>query len=64
MKYVEDGGIDKLHMTFYTNDDIGDDGVWDLWQIEGPSMVWYFRGAPTSIPGCTSATPRRCNRIS
>ena len=22
------------------------DGVWDIWQIEGPSMVWYFRGAP------------------
>jgi len=46
MKLVEAAGIDKLHMTFYTNEDIGDDHVWDLWQIEGPSMVWYFRGAP------------------
>jgi len=46
MKLVEEAGIDKLHMTFYSNEDIGNDGVWDLWQIEGPSMVWYFRGAP------------------
>ena len=46
MKLIEEAGIDKLHMAFYSNDDIGNDGVWDLWQIEGPSMVWYFRGAP------------------
>lgn len=26
--------------------DIGSDGVWDTWQIEGPGMVWYFRGVP------------------
>ena len=26
--------------------DIGNDGVWDVWQIEGPNMVWYFRGEP------------------
>jgi len=46
MKCIEDAGIDKLHMAFYSVMDIGNDGVWDLWQIEGPSMVWYFRGAP------------------
>jgi hypothetical protein len=46
MKLVEAGGLDNLHMTFYSVMDIGNDGVWDLWQIEGPSMVWYFRGAP------------------
>jgi hypothetical protein len=46
MKLVEDAGFDKLHMTFYSVQDIGNDGVWDLWQIEGPSMLWYFRGAP------------------
>ena len=33
-------------MCFYNFMDIGNDGVWDIWQIEGPSMVWYFRGAP------------------
>jgi len=46
MQLVDAAGRDKLHMTFYNYMDIGNDGVWDLWQIEGPSMVWYFRGAP------------------
>jgi hypothetical protein len=46
MKLIEDGGFEQLHLSFFKNDDIGNDGVWDLWQVEGPSMVWYFRGAP------------------
>ena len=40
------GGFDELAMSFYKNTDIGNDGVWDVWQLESPSMVWYFRGAP------------------
>ena len=40
------GGFDELTMSFYKNMDIGNDGVWDVWQLESPSMVWYFRGAP------------------
>jgi hypothetical protein len=44
---IEAGGMDNLHMTFYNGKyDIGNDGVWDVWQLEGPSMLWYFRGAP------------------
>ena len=47
LKLVEaNGGFEKLHMAFYKNMDVGNDGVWDVWQIEGPSMLWYFRGAP------------------
>lgn len=46
MKLVEAGGFDNLHLAFYKNQDIGNDGVWDVWQVEGPSMVWYFRGKP------------------
>jgi hypothetical protein len=47
MKIVNStGGLDSLHMAFYKNRDIGNDGVWDVFQIEGPQMVWYFRGAP------------------
>ena len=46
MKLVEAGGFDDLHLAFYKNMDIGDDGVWDVWQVEGPHMLWYFRGAP------------------
>ncbi|MBI4660182.1 MAG: DUF3500 domain-containing protein [Verrucomicrobia bacterium] len=46
MKLVEANGFDALHMAFYKNHDVGGDGVWDVWQIEGPAMVWYFRGDP------------------
>ena len=46
LKLIEAGGFDDLHMAFYKNMDIGKDGVWDVWQIEGPHMLWYFRGAP------------------
>jgi hypothetical protein len=40
------GGIDKIHMAFYQQGDVGEDEVWDIWRIEGPSFVWHFRGSP------------------
>lgn len=40
------GGIDSLRLSFFTDDDIGNDKVWDNWRLEGPSFVWHFRGAP------------------
>jgi hypothetical protein len=40
------GGLEKCSMAFYQSDDIGEDGVWDMWRIEGPSFVWHWRGAP------------------
>ncbi len=43
---AKQGGIDRLHLAFYTDDDIGNDRVWDNWRLEGPSFVWHFRGAP------------------
>ncbi|MGZ5545011.1 MAG: DUF3500 domain-containing protein [Limisphaerales bacterium] len=46
LKLIEANGMDNVHMSFYKNMDIGNDGVWDVWQLEGPAMVWYFRGAP------------------
>ena len=46
MKLVEKNGFDNLHLAFYKNQDVGKDGVWDVWQIEGPAMLWYFRGDP------------------
>lgn len=47
MKFIrESGGVEALTMSFYKNMDIGNDGVWDVWQLESPNMVWYFRGAP------------------
>jgi hypothetical protein len=40
------GGLDRCRLAFYRQGDIGDDGVWDNWRLEGPSFVWYFRGSP------------------
>jgi hypothetical protein len=40
------GGLDACSLAFYQDEDIGEDGVWDNWRIEGPSFVWYFRGSP------------------
>jgi hypothetical protein len=40
------GGLEALHLAFYKSDDIGDDQVWDIWRLEGPTFVWHFRGAP------------------
>jgi hypothetical protein len=42
----EGGGMDKMHLAFYKEHDIGSDGIWDIWRLEGPTFVWHFRGAP------------------
>ncbi len=46
MKLVAAHGLDDLHLAFFKEDDIGNDGVWDIWQVESPNMIWYFRGSP------------------
>jgi len=46
LRYIEAAGLDNLHMAFFKKGDLGNDGVWDVWQLEGPNMVWFFRGAP------------------
>jgi hypothetical protein len=40
------GGLDKCSLAFYKDEDLGSDGVWDNWRLEGPAFVWYFRGYP------------------
>jgi len=40
------GGLDACNLSFYKDQDIGNDGIWDNWRLEGPSFVWYFRGSP------------------
>jgi hypothetical protein len=42
----EGGGLDKVHIAFYQDGDLGNDRVWDRWKLEGPTMSWYFRGSP------------------
>lgn len=46
MKLIRGNGTDDLHFSYFKNMDVGGDGVWDVWQIEGPNMLWYFRGDP------------------
>ncbi len=47
MKVVNDsGGVDKLHLSYYSDEDLGKDGVWDNWMIQGPKIAWFFRGHP------------------
>jgi hypothetical protein len=54
LQYVKaGGGFDKVHISFYRTDadgkpegDIGQDGVWDIWRLESPSLVCHFRGSP------------------
>ena len=40
------GGLEACHLSFFTDQDVGKDKVWDNWRLEGPSFVWHFRGAP------------------
>ena len=40
------GGLARCSVAFYEQADIGADGVWDNWRLEGPSFVWHFRGKP------------------
>jgi hypothetical protein len=40
------GGLDACRLAFYRQGDLGKDGIWDCWRLEGPSFVWHFRGSP------------------
>jgi hypothetical protein len=43
---AKQGGLDRCRLAFFKDDDLGGDGVWDNWRLEGPAFVWHFRGAP------------------
>jgi hypothetical protein len=39
--------IQNLHLACYSGKfDLGQDKVYDTWQIEAPGLVWYHRGVP------------------
>ena len=42
----EGGGVDKLQIAFYKTGDLDKDEKWDIWRLEGPTLVCHFRGAP------------------
>src|SRR5258708_3391100 len=46
LKDVKDsGGFEALHLSFYKQDDLGNDGIWDIWLLEGPSFFCPFPSA-------------------
>jgi hypothetical protein len=40
------GGLQACRLAYFAQEDIGGDGVWDNWRLEGPAFVWHYRGAP------------------
>lgn len=40
------GGLDRCRLAFYQDGDLGNDGVYDNWRLEGPAFVWHYRGSP------------------
>jgi hypothetical protein len=40
------GGLDACRISFFQSGDLGNDKIWDIWRLEGPSFVWHFRGSP------------------
>ena len=54
LRYIEAAGFDKLHMAFYKKSgQLGNDGVWDVWQTRRPEhgLVFPRRSARTSTCG-------------
>ena len=47
MDYIKQGGgLDKVHLSFYSDGDLGGDKIWDRWMLQSPTLSWYFRGSP------------------
>lgn len=42
------GGIERFHMHFFAEEDLGQDGVYDNFEVWGPGFHCNFRGAPHS----------------
>lgn len=40
------GGMEKIHMAFYRDGEVGSRQRWDVWRLEGPGFVWNFRVLP------------------
>jgi hypothetical protein len=38
---AKQGGLDRCHLAFFKDGDIGHDGVWDHWRLEGPAFGWH-----------------------
>ena len=58
------GGIDTCRLVYYKDKDLGNDGVWDNWRLEGPAFVWHFPVERlTSMYGSTLQIAPRSQRM-
>jgi hypothetical protein len=42
----EKGGMDKVHLAFYKDDEAKSTRPWSFWRLEGPGFVWNYRVLP------------------
>jgi hypothetical protein len=40
------GGLERIHLTFYRDRDSNDTNRWHFWRLEGPGFVWNYRVLP------------------
>jgi hypothetical protein len=40
------GGMEKIHMSFFRDGELPSRQRWDVWRLEGPGFVWNFRVLP------------------
>ena len=40
------GGFTACNLSFFESWYRRGDDLWDCFRLEGPALVWYFRGAP------------------
>lgn len=40
------GGIDELHLSYYCEGEVDKSGQYQIFRLEGPAAVFYFRGFP------------------
>jgi hypothetical protein len=40
------GGMEKIHLAFYKDDQMNDQERWHFWRLEGPGFVWNYRILP------------------
>ena len=40
------GGLEKMHLAFYADDNGNEKEPWHFWRLEGPGFVWNYRVLP------------------
>src|SRR5262249_25467862 len=43
---AHNGGVEALFLSYYADGEVGGSGEYQIFRLEGPAAVFYFRGAP------------------